>query len=89
MLNWNQDKRFTFIAGEDMLGSITGLNPLESLIHVGIDKEVIKAKINEGFTYRLVVFPVQEALLATWDNVFVLLERLFEPEVYKKIEPYK
>ena len=84
-----KDRNFAFVAGSDMLSSILGLSPLESLLHVGIDLAWLEVKLKSGRSFRLVVFPQAQAVVATWDNVFEMIQKYYDEEIYNRVIVFK
>lgn len=72
--------------GPDGLAQIDGKSGYESLEIIGYEPNYIVTKVNEGNLFKLVTFPEgKDALLATWDNVLVMVQRVY-PEVAYMVE---
>ena len=84
-----KDRNFAFVAGSDMLSQILGLSPLDSLLHVGIDLAWLEARLKAGRSFRLVVFPQAQAVVATWDNVFEMIRKFYDQEIYNRVVLFK
>lgn len=72
-----------------MLTDATGLSKFfgktayDMCVMIGHHPDHIKSKVEAGFVYKLVVFPENEAILATWENVFKMTA-----EVYPDVAPF-
>lgn len=76
-----------------MLTDSTGLSRFfgktgyEMCVLVGHHPDHIKSKVEAGYVYKLVVFPENEAILATWDNVFKMTADVY-PDVASYIQQH-
>ena len=84
-------KYFAWIFGGDGIYNLSLLNSnLSKLFYVGYSNEWIKRNIMEkNAKFRLLLFPSKDndALCATWDNVFILLQK-YVNDAYIRIKKY-
>lgn len=74
------DRKLIFLIGDDGLGQLSGKNGYEMLILIGYPTKIIEYLTNQNYTFKLLVFPQNDAKVATWENVLGLTA-----EVYPKI----
>ena len=55
---------------------ICGLDSYSILKEIGHDGEWVKSKLSLGFKFKLCVFPQVDAVMADWDGIFHLLEKV-------------
>lgn len=61
---------------------------MDILFFLGFDMNWIKKKLSLGYQFKLSIFPEKESILATWDNIFQLLQKHF-PEAWPFVSPYQ
>jgi len=72
------DRKIVMLVDPDGLASLLGKNGYEMLIQIGYEPDYLKHKVKEGNQFKLVVFPEGGAAqLATWDNVFAMVEQVY------------
>jgi len=64
------------VFGGDGLSKICGMETFELLKEIGHDNAWLQSKLALGFAFKLCVFPEVEAVLADWDGVFHLVEKV-------------
>ncbi len=69
-------RRLSWVFGGDGLSKICGMETFELLKEIGHDNAWLQSKLALGFAFKLCVFPEVEAVLADWDGVFHLVEKV-------------
>lgn len=83
-------KRLSWVCSSEMLESILGLNPTEAMLSIGYRTPWLKARVEDGTTHRLVVFPqTADTTVVTWAGLWTLIARAYDPAVSLALEPFK
>jgi len=77
-------KRLSWILGDYDLQNLIGKNDNQIGDYVGLLPVWIQTHLNNGYTFKLLVFKTLNCYQATWDNVFKLVEEYY-PEVWPKV----
>lgn len=82
----NPARRLSWISGHETLRKLVGMSHLDILFNQGFTSEWIQVQLNDKRIFKLIVFslPQDEVKIATWDNIFKLLEK-FYPEIDSSI----
>lgn len=81
------DRKIVMLVDPDGLAKLLGKTGYEMLIEIGYQPDYLEHKVKEGNQFKLAVFPEGGAAqLATWDNVFAMVELVypditFSPEI--------
>jgi hypothetical protein len=64
-------RRLVFTMGSDGLSTLCGTNLRQSLDTIGLTPQYVQGRIEQGFSFKLVVFRAQQqtCTLATWQNL--------------------
>jgi len=81
-------KRLSWICGSELLSSVLGKTAAEAMVHIGISVEWMKKRLYNGTQYQLVIFPNSLVTLATWDELFSLIQKHYPSGVYSKLFPF-
>src|SRR5437660_1095131 len=81
-------KRLAWVMGSDGLTAIFQKPSHEVFDLTGFESDWVRAKLDQGNTFRLVVFPSLASTEATWTGLFGLIEK-FYPEVLHSLLKYK
>jgi hypothetical protein len=78
------DKRLSWVFDHETLRSFLSMSHLEMLVNSGHTIEWIRHQLSKNQKFKLIIFsvPPDEVTLATWDNIFELLLK-----VYPEIDP--
>jgi hypothetical protein len=87
-LSDEKGKRLSWVCSEELMSTILGMTPLEALLCIGKTMSWIESRLYDGTQHRLMVFPVEEGNIATWDNLFALVEEHFGSELFNKLAPF-
>jgi hypothetical protein len=78
-------KRISWLLGPDALYDLIGQDSIDGMLHIGNDAEWLLYKLNDGNTFKLVVFPqLEDMVLATWENLMQIVSIQF-PEIKPEI----
>lgn len=79
-------RRLAWVFGPDWLHSLLiDRRPwADVIVSIGKDREWLARRLEEGQQFSLIVFPLEDCVLATWDGVFGLLKDHY-PEVATKV----
>ena len=91
VLSDEPDKELSWVCGEDLLQSVLGKGPTAAMVHIGFGLDWIRARMDDGTTFRLVVFPASDetrTTLATWDNLFELVHESYGDTVAGILAPH-
>lgn len=69
-LSDDPNRKVIMLTDSNGLSRFFGKSHYQMCCIVGHHPDHIKSKVNDGYTYKLVVFPESEAVVATWDGVF-------------------
>jgi hypothetical protein len=82
------DRKLVMLLGPDGLQSLLGKTGEEMLIEIGYEKDYIKRKVDEGNSFKLVIFPEgDEAGKAYWFEVLRFVSKAY-PAIRKRIQKY-
>jgi hypothetical protein len=84
-------KVLSWVLGDELLQSILGMTALEAMVHIGFGLDWVQARLSDGTTFRLVVFPVgpeTSTTLATWDNLLALARDAYPAAVADRLAPH-
>jgi len=80
-------RKIVFLMGNEGLEQLIGLNNAQILDKIGYTPDYIERLEREGYRFKLVIFKRrgEDGLLATWDNVVRLTEKVY-PGVAAKVK---
>eukprot|EP01124_Arcella_intermedia_P009520 TRINITY_DN1620_c0_g1_i3.p1 TRINITY_DN1620_c0_g1~~TRINITY_DN1620_c0_g1_i3.p1 ORF type:complete len:354 (+),score=111.15 TRINITY_DN1620_c0_g1_i3:34-1062(+) len=81
-------KKLSWVMGEDSLEVMVTMKDWELLQHVGILKEWATQYLKNGYKFSFLVFTSTEAKLATWSNLFLLIDEYY-PDVSQKVRKWE
>ena len=84
-------KELSWVCDDELLQSVLGKGPVAAMVQVGFGLDWIRARLDDGTTQRLVVFPETAEMrktLATWDNLFGLVRECYSPTVAGILAPH-
>lgn len=81
----DSSRDLVMIMDSDGLGKFLYENGYNMLVKIGHDKTYIQWKLEKNSCYKLIVFDgIESAKLATWDNIFTAVSRMY-PQVVNKL----
>lgn len=87
LLSDEPNKRLSWVVGPDGLERLCGKSPRDIMLAIGKDTPWLRRTLDEGYRFRLCLFPEVQARQATWDGVFELVRDTF-PEAWPKVAPH-
>lgn len=84
-------KLFSWVCTDELLQGVLGKGPAGALVQVGFGLDWIRARLDDGTTFRLVVFPVgasSSTTQATWDNLFTLVRAGYGDAIANRLAPH-
>lgn len=80
-----------FLMGSDGLEEIEPLSDYEKLIKIGYERDYIKQKLDQGFSFRQVHFPSKQekvpCSMATWDGALAVVNNVY-PKAGELVEKH-
>jgi len=75
---------YSFVMDREGLSMLTSTKSIaEKFLTIGFTMQWIRKKLNDGFVFKLSIFPESEATPATWDGIFSLIQTTY-PGLYEK-----
>ena len=79
-------RRVVMLFGSDALEDFIGKTGEQVLKGIGFTEDSIRHRVEQGYTFKIVVFkPNKRIVLATWDNVAKVCEKMY-PKVGDKVK---
>ena len=91
MLSDEPGKLLSLVCTEELLQSVLGRGHVAAMVAIGFGLDWIRARLDDGTSFRLVVFPASaetSTTQATWDNLFSLVCQAYGKAVTDRISPH-
>lgn len=88
LLSDEPGKRLSWVCDDELLFGVLGKSAAEAMIHIGRRVDWLEARLRDGTSHKLVVFPATDCKLATWDNLFEMVCETYNCDVARRLEPH-
>jgi hypothetical protein len=86
-LSFIEGRRVAFILGPEGMSGLVGQSGRDIVLGVGKTPEWLSEQLQNGIKWKLVVLPKTSCVLADWNGVQEIIEKVY-PEVSEKIKPW-
>eukprot|EP00873_Tetraselmis_striata_P012862 jgi/Tetstr1/433126/TSEL_022458.t1 len=82
-------KKFSWICTPGTLQPLLGLTPCVAMVqHVGFSTSWLRERLSDGTSHKLVLFPDEATLPATWANFMASIRETFGEDVHAALAPH-
>lgn len=87
MLSDEPGRVLSWVCSPELLGSLLGKTAAEALAAIGHTVDWLEARLEDGTKHQLVVFPAQQGVQITWDNLWMLVRTHFPAACAERLRP--
>lgn len=88
-LAFQEGRRLAWVIGPIGLQKLVGMSHEDIVLGIGKHRDWLDAKLREGFSWRLVVFPDDRCRQATWDGLFEMIRLHYPTEVFERLQRWE